>query len=96
MFKALTLVSLLQLAIPALTIPCVTFDSSFNLLALGLGGKDWNAGTQDKWTSGEFLYVAIAIIAVLNSSLLHIKVKLPILPQQVARECHQHCPCVRY
>ncbi|EIN09283.1 hypothetical protein PUNSTDRAFT_143778 [Punctularia strigosozonata HHB-11173 SS5] len=32
--------------------PCVTFDANFNLLAFGLDGKDWNAGTQDSWTSG--------------------------------------------
>ena len=49
---ALTLVSLLSLAIPALTSPCVTFDANFNLLALGFGGKDYSAGTQDAWASG--------------------------------------------
>jgi hypothetical protein len=29
--------------------PCIAFDASFNLLAFGLGGKDWSAGTQDTW-----------------------------------------------
>ena len=58
MFKALTLVSLLHLAIPALTSPCVTFDANFNLLAFGLDGKDWNAGTQDAWASGTSMSVA--------------------------------------
>lgn len=30
--------------------PCIVFDANFNLYALGLDGKDYNAGTQDKWT----------------------------------------------
>ena len=53
MSRFLTLVSLLHLAVPALTSPCVTFDANFNLLALGFGGKDYNAGTQDAWASGK-------------------------------------------
>jgi len=53
MFRLPTLVSLLALALTMTAAsPCVTFDSNFNLLVLGLGGKDWNAGTQDAWTSG--------------------------------------------
>ncbi|KAI0251925.1 hypothetical protein BJV78DRAFT_398678 [Lactifluus subvellereus] len=32
--------------------PCVAFDTKWNLLAFGLDGKDWNAGTQDAWASG--------------------------------------------
>lgn len=32
--------------------PCVAFDINWNLLAFGLDGKDWNAGTQDTWASG--------------------------------------------
>ncbi|KAG1744213.1 hypothetical protein EDB19DRAFT_2037959 [Suillus lakei] len=31
--------------------PCVAFDTNWNLLAFGLNGKDWNAGTQDTWSS---------------------------------------------
>jgi len=31
--------------------PCVTFDIYDNLLAFGLGEKDWSAGTQDNWAS---------------------------------------------
>ncbi|KAG1738140.1 uncharacterized protein EDB91DRAFT_1139249 [Suillus paluster] len=31
--------------------PCVAFDTNWNLLAFGLDGKDWNAGTQDTWSS---------------------------------------------
>ncbi|KAH9475785.1 hypothetical protein JR316_0011344 [Psilocybe cubensis] len=30
---------------------CVTFDINWNLLAFGFNGKDYNAGTQDTWTS---------------------------------------------
>lgn len=54
MFRVPTIVSLLLLALPnaVFSSPCVTFDASFNLLAFGLNGKDWNAGTQDTWTSG--------------------------------------------
>lgn len=49
-----TLVSLFLLAFAtvALSSPCVTFDADFNLLVFGLNGKDWNAGSQDTWTSG--------------------------------------------
>jgi hypothetical protein len=31
--------------------PCVAFDINNNLLVFGLGEKDWNAGTQDNWSS---------------------------------------------
>ncbi|OJA19728.1 hypothetical protein AZE42_01496, partial [Rhizopogon vesiculosus] len=31
--------------------PCITFDTNWNLLAFGFDGKDWNAGTQDTWSS---------------------------------------------
>ena len=30
---------------------CLAFDSLMNLYAFGFNGKDYNAGTQDKWTS---------------------------------------------
>ncbi|KAF9043206.1 hypothetical protein BJ165DRAFT_1483332 [Panaeolus papilionaceus] len=30
---------------------CVSFDINWNLLAFGFNGKDYNAGTQDTWTS---------------------------------------------
>lgn len=33
---------------------CVAFDTNWNLLAFGLNGKDWNAGTQDTWASGMY------------------------------------------
>ncbi|KIP05653.1 hypothetical protein PHLGIDRAFT_30812 [Phlebiopsis gigantea 11061_1 CR5-6] len=52
MFRTLTLVSLLNLVLPTFSSPCAVFDASFNLYVLGLGGKDWNAGTQESWTSG--------------------------------------------
>jgi hypothetical protein len=32
---------------------CIAFDASWNLLAFGFGGKDYDAGTQDTWTSGQ-------------------------------------------
>ena len=59
MFRVPTVVSLLLLALPkaVFSSPCVTFDASFNLLAFGLDGKDWNAGTQDTWTSGQFFFL---------------------------------------
>ncbi|CCM00814.1 uncharacterized protein FIBRA_02856 [Fibroporia radiculosa] len=49
-----TFVSLFLLVISqtVLSSPCVSFDSSFNLLAFGLDGKDWNAGTQESWANG--------------------------------------------
>jgi hypothetical protein len=31
---------------------CVAFDVTWNLLAFGFAGKDYNAGTQDNWASG--------------------------------------------
>jgi hypothetical protein len=31
---------------------CVTFDVRWDLLAFGFNGKDYNAGTQDTWSSG--------------------------------------------
>ncbi|CAL1709197.1 unnamed protein product [Somion occarium] len=54
MFRVPTIVSLLLLALPTTVFssPCVTFDATFNLLVFGLNGKDWNAGTQDTWSSG--------------------------------------------
>ncbi|KAI0088824.1 hypothetical protein BDY19DRAFT_890542 [Irpex rosettiformis] len=52
MFSSLTLVSLLSLAYPAIASPAACFNAKFELLAFGLGGKDWNAGTQDSWASG--------------------------------------------
>ncbi|KAG0697085.1 hypothetical protein DFH29DRAFT_167704 [Suillus ampliporus] len=30
---------------------CIAFDTNWNLLAFGFNGKDWNAGTQDTWSS---------------------------------------------
>jgi hypothetical protein len=34
--------------------PCLAFDANFNLYAFGFGGKDFQLGTQDTWTSGVF------------------------------------------
>jgi hypothetical protein len=54
MAPLLTTVSLLLLFFSkiAFASQCIAFDSNFNLLAFNLGGKDWNAGTQDTWASG--------------------------------------------
>lgn len=54
MFSLPTAVSLLFLALAeaARASPCLAFDANFNLHVFGLDGKDWNAGTQDQWTSG--------------------------------------------
>ena len=50
-FVSLLLLTLSQFSVRAS--PCLTFDAGFNLLAFGLSGKDWNAGTQDGWTTGQ-------------------------------------------
>ncbi|TFK47561.1 hypothetical protein OE88DRAFT_1705708 [Heliocybe sulcata] len=54
MFRLPTLASLFLLALSeaAHASPCLASDANFNLLVFGLDGKDWNAGTQDTWTSG--------------------------------------------
>jgi hypothetical protein len=55
MSRYLSLLSfvLLSLASTALAgSSCVAFDISWNLLAFGFNGKDYNAGTQDTWGSG--------------------------------------------
>lgn len=54
MFRLAGLVSLLLLTLsytPVNASPCLTFDVNFNLLALGFGGKDLNASTQDVWAT---------------------------------------------
>jgi len=50
-----SLVSLLVLSVAGVAhagSSCVAFDIHWNLLALGFNGKDYSAGTQDKWASG--------------------------------------------
>jgi hypothetical protein len=48
-----TVVSLLLLALSHTVVssPCIAFDINNNLLTFGLGGKDWDAGTQDNWSN---------------------------------------------
>jgi hypothetical protein len=56
MDRLLILVSLFILSASTVvlaTSSCVAFDVTWNLLAFGFGGKDYNAGTQDNWGSGE-------------------------------------------
>lgn len=52
---ALTLVSLLfsTLFSAVRASPCIAMDIDFNLFVFGLDGKDFNAGTQDAWTTSE-------------------------------------------
>jgi len=47
----ITLVALHISVASAATSGCVAFDVNWNLLAFGFSGKDYNAGTQDMWTS---------------------------------------------
>ncbi|KAG6888942.1 hypothetical protein C0995_004797 [Termitomyces sp. Mi166 len=48
----LTLVTLSLAGAVSAGSSCVAFDISWNLLAFGFNGKDYNAGTQDTWASG--------------------------------------------
>ena len=57
MLAPLLTVATLLIGAPAVRAsPCVAMDINWNLLAFGLGSKDWNAGTQDQWGSGECLF----------------------------------------
>lgn len=49
-FPALVSLLLLSTSVSVQARPCLAFDINWNLLAFGLDGKDWNAGTQDTWT----------------------------------------------
>ncbi|KAL5514495.1 hypothetical protein ACEPAG_2584 [Sanghuangporus baumii] len=40
--------------------PCIAMDTGFNLLVFGVDGRDWNAGTQDTWTSGNATDITVA------------------------------------
>lgn len=54
MLALLLTVATLLIGAPAVRAsPCVAMDINWNLLAFGLGSKDWNAGTQDQWGSGK-------------------------------------------
>jgi hypothetical protein len=48
----LTLVTLFVSPVVVRASSCVAFDINWNLLAFGLDGKDWNAGTSDTWATG--------------------------------------------
>ncbi|KAG5724835.1 hypothetical protein E4T56_gene12610 [Termitomyces sp. T112] len=48
----LTLVTLSVAGAASAGSSCIAFDISWNLLAFGFNGKDYNAGTQDTWASG--------------------------------------------
>ncbi|TFK32808.1 hypothetical protein BDQ12DRAFT_692020 [Crucibulum laeve] len=52
--RLLSLLPLFILSLANITLAsnsCIAFDISWNLLAFGFSGKDYNAGTQDTWTS---------------------------------------------
>ena len=88
MFSIPTFVSLLLLAVPKAVYadPCVTFDVDFNLLAFGFGGKDWNAGQQDTWTTGECIE-PFAIVRLWLSSWL--------FPRHLALCIFRYMSCTR-
>lgn len=56
MARILTIVALFLSTVSqsVLATPCIAFDANWNLLAFGLNGKDYNAGTQDKWTGSTY------------------------------------------
>ncbi|KAF9493735.1 hypothetical protein BDN71DRAFT_1567672 [Pleurotus eryngii] len=60
MYRPVTLLSISFCALSTFTShfvrarPCVAFDIQWNLLAFGFDGKDFSAGTQDTWASGEY------------------------------------------
>lgn len=46
-------VALAALPTCVLALPCVVFDTDWNLYAFGVQGQyDWSLGTQDTWNSG--------------------------------------------
>ena len=47
---------------------CVSFDVNWNLLAFGFNGKDYNAGTQDTWTSSSGTKTVSGHLVVLSAS----------------------------
>ncbi|KAG6821136.1 hypothetical protein H0H93_006475 [Arthromyces matolae] len=54
MFSVSSLITLVTLSLAGVASAgssCIAFDISWNLLALGFNGKDYNAGTQDTWAS---------------------------------------------
>lgn len=67
--KLLTTVALFALSVSQMVfaVPCIAFDADWNLYAFGFNGKDYNAGTQDKWTGSASTFKNLCIF--LNSSL---------------------------
>jgi hypothetical protein len=67
--------------------PCVAFDVNWNLLAFGLDGKDWSAGTQGTWASGAsrlpfFRSLGLCVDTIISSTfgLVNPQAPPPILP----------------
>lgn len=63
-----TIASLLLLSASATVkaTPCIAFDINWNLLAFGLDGKDWFAGTQDTWAGSKHVLSTYLISRLLN------------------------------
>jgi hypothetical protein len=60
-----TIVTLLLLSSAAVRAsPCLAFDVGWNLLAFGLDGKDWNAGTHNTWASGAYPAIFIFLSTI--------------------------------
>ncbi|KAK2465624.1 hypothetical protein APHAL10511_002516 [Amanita phalloides] len=56
MFRFLSLLLFSILSLPQISVAnsgCAAFDIYWNLLAFGFNGKDYSAGTQDAWSSGQ-------------------------------------------
>ena len=63
--KLLTTVALFALSVSQMVFaaPCIAFDADWNLYAFGLNGKDYNAGTQDKWTGSACTFKCLCIFS---------------------------------
>jgi len=78
--------------------PCVAFDVNWNLLAFGLDGKDWNAGTQDTWASGAsrlpcFRSLGLCVDTIISSTfgLVNLQAPLPTSPPPLV--VREFCLC---
>ena len=93
-----TLASLLLLAAPAAVYadPCVSFDVNFNLLAFGFNGKDYNAGPQDSWTSGEPYLLSLYFYTRRAGVTIAAAKKLAALDGMACPSMHSGSTCILY
>lgn len=64
-----TLVYLAFMLDVTFSIPCINFDSDFNLFVFGVSGKDYSLGTQDQWSSGDYFnHLRSLHLALTNSN----------------------------